>query len=433
MNDAQRVETRVEMIAIGDELLDGRTRDANAHYLGAALRRLGGSLERVTMINDEPQIMVETVRAAARRADLVITSGGLGPTLDDRTREALAVAAGQGLRQDTDTVARLHRKYEERGREMNDANLRQALFPQHARIFPSEVGTADVFETRVEDTAVISLPGVPREFRHFVDTLIATRLAGTTARRFHKLYAYGRGESSLATDLERAALPPEIKVTWSAHFPVVDIELSADPAAPDSLLDSAVVRAQSALRPWLFETDTRYANGAVAALLRTKKWRMVSAESCTGGLIASKLTDVPGSSRWFERGFIVYSNEAKREELGVEAALLEEHGAVSRQVAAAMAAGARRLRGVDVAIAVTGIAGPGGGSAEKPVGTVFLGYADGNFVHVIHACFPGRSRTDFKALVSELALMLLLRAAHGRHEELKRFDGVVAVHSESMP
>lgn len=433
MTDAQRVETRVEMIAIGDELLDGRTRDANAHYLGAALRRLGGSLERVTIITDEPRLMVETVRAAAERADLVITSGGLGPTLDDRTREALAVAAGQGLRQDADTVARLHLKYEERGREMNDANLRQALFPQNAQIIPSEVGTADVFETRVLETAVISLPGVPREFRHFVDTLIATRIAGNTARRFHKLYAYGRGESSLAGDLEAAALPPEVKITWSAHFPVVDIELSVDPGVPDNLFESAVARAQEVLRPWLFETETRYANGAVATLLREKKWKMVSAESCTGGLIASKLTDVPGASRWFERGFVVYSNDAKREELGVEPALLEEHGAVSRPVAAAMARGARKLRGVDVALAVTGIAGPGGGSDEKPVGTVYLGYADRNCTHVVHACFPGRSRADFKALVSELALMLLLRAAHGRHEALTRFDGVVAVHSESMP
>ena len=421
----------IEMICIGDELLDGRTREGNAAWLGGRLRALGHALERVTLVADEPALVAAVVREAAARSALVVTSGGLGPTLDDRTRAALADAAGVAVREDAAALERLEEKYRARGREMAPANARQAAFPANATVLPSDVGTADAFATPVAGVDVISLPGVPREFTALAERYVLPRLAAARPRRWRKLYTFGKGESALAGIVEALALDPRLRITWSAHLPIVDIELSCDHEDAGGLdeasFEAQVARAREALRPWAFETDTRRVNGALAAALAHANARVATVESCTGGLIARELTDVPGASAWFDRGWITYSNEAKAREVGVPVALLERHGAVSAEVAAAMATGARARAGVTLAVSSTGIAGPTGGSAAKPVGTVYLAAAMETGTVVVHAHIAGRSRDAFRTIVAELAQLIALRCLQGAADDLRALEGVVSL------
>lgn len=408
---------RIEIIAIGDELLDGRTRDLNVHYLGGRLRANGAILDRVTFVDDTVSRLPQVFREAAARADVVVTSGGLGPTLDDMTREAIAEAAGVALQLMPESVERMRARFEMLGLEMAANNRRQAMMPAGCIVHPSSVGTADVFETIIDGTPFLSLPGVPFEFRHFVDTLLIPRFTDLRPRLYHRMHAFGRGESDLARTIEALDLDPGVKVTWSAHFPNISIEFSVEPGQED-LLSASVARVEADIAPWIFYSDNRSSSGAVASLLLEKNWTLSSAESCTGGLIASQLTDIPGASAWFDRGYVTYSNDAKMTDLGVRATTLTAHGAVSVETAREMAIGARLTAQSQIAIAVTGIAGPTGGTDEKPVGTVMLACSTAEHTVVLTAFAPRAERHAFKALVSELALVLVLRVLEGRHDAL---------------
>lgn len=422
----------IELIAIGDELLDGRTRDANFHYLGGKLRERGSTLERVIVVADEPDRLVRLFQESAKRADLIITSGGLGPTRDDRTRSAVARAANKELEFHEEILARIQEYFDQREMEMPAINRRQAMIPKGATIHRNPNGTADAFEVDIDGTPLIALPGVPFEFRYLVDELILPRLVGDTPRSFKEFHVFGRGESELALIIEGLEIPKDVKITWRPNFPVLTVELSVDPGS-EALLEKAYDDIIEQIAPWTYLSTHQSACAPLAELLLENHWTMATAESCTGGRIASKLTDIPGAADWFKRGYVTYSNDAKQTDLGVPAKALEEHGAVSREVAEAMAQGARAIAKTTIAIAVTGIAGPTGGTKEKPIGRVFLCAATQNQTVTLEVQAPKTTRKGFKKYVTEFAMLITLRTLQDRAEELEPFRGVRALHITQEP
>jgi len=381
------------LVAIGDELLSGDTVNTNASDLGVRCRQLGITLDRIVTVRDRIEEISAAVRDAAE-VDVCFVCGGLGPTSDDLTAEAVAHAAGDTLQRDPDALARLEAKFAAMGYEMPAINRKQADFPASATIVANPIGTAEGFSVEVEGTPVFVMPGVPRELRRMFDEEIAPVLS----RRFslreapRRMYrAIGRGESSIANVVEpildRARTRPGLEslfVHYRASTPQVLVVLEAPPSnthdVPAALaeLDAEIL---PALEPAVYGIgDDTIAHRVVQALGQAGL-RLAVAESCTGGGLGSVITAVPGSSAVFEGGIISYSNAVKIAALGVDPAVLEAHGAVSEPVARAMAEGARRACRSDLSVSLTGIAGPGGGSPEKPVGTVHIDVFDGD-VHL---------------------------------------------------
>ncbi|MCR9162262.1 MAG: CinA family nicotinamide mononucleotide deamidase-related protein [Nannocystaceae bacterium] len=381
------------LVAVGDELLSGDTVNTNATDLAVRCRELGLTLDRVVTVRDRIPEISAAVRDAAS-ADVCFVCGGLGPTSDDLTAEALALAAGDTLVRDEAALARLEAKFAAMGYEMPDINRKQADFPSSATIVPNPIGSAEGFCVTVDGTPVYSMPGVPRELRRMFDDEIGPALAkrfelDAAPRRIYR--AIGRGESSIAKLIEpivaQARKTPGLEslfVHYRASTPQVLVVLEAPPSAsvdvPAALasLDEAVLGAMS---PALYGIGEATMAQRVVTALERANLRICTAESCTAGGLGATLTDVPGSSAVFDGGIIAYSNDVKMALLGVSEADLEAHGAVSAPVAKAMAEGARKATGSDLCVGITGIAGPGGGSPEKPVGTVHIDVFDGE-VHL---------------------------------------------------
>jgi nicotinamide-nucleotide amidase len=421
----------VNMVCIGDELLDGRTREGNGFWLGGWLRRAGHRLVSVTLVADDRANIVAALRRAADGAALVVVSGGLGPTLDDITRDAVADLLGDRLIADAGSEARLRAKFARFGLPMPDNNLRQTLFPASARVVPNPVGTADCFVATFDGLPILVLPGVPREFETVAELELPVLLPATVPRRFITRRTAGIGESDLARRMEAVPCPDGIHVTWCASHPYVEVELSAA-AEDDQALNDYASEALAPLAPWLLPVDEAggalSAAAATLAALRAQGLRIATAESCTGGGIAKALTEVAGSSDGFACGVVTYSNRSKSELLGVDAALVQAEGAVSSAVAGAMAEGARARLGVQVAVAVTGVAGPGGGSDAKPVGTVYVAVSSAASGWVMKLSLGrSRSRRQIRETSTVAALRLVERLLAGRPEELEHFGGVASL------
>ena len=422
---------RVNLVCIGDELLDGRTREGNGFWLGGWLRRAGHRLGRVTMVADDSTAIATAVAGAARDADLVVTGGGLGPTLDDITRDAVAELTGDTLVADSASEERLRAKFARLRRPMADINLRQTVFPARSRVVPNPVGTADCFVATLGETPILVLPGVPFEFETVAEQELPNLLPPAAPRRFITRRTAGIGESDLARRMEVVPCPKEVHVTWCASNPYVEVELSAD-AEQSETLERYAEAALKPLAPWLLpaDDDGRSRSVAVAALeaLRRHGWRVTTAESCTGGAIAKELTEVAGSSDAFACGVVTYSNRSKSELLGVQRSLIESEGAVSSKVATDMAEGARDRLGGEVSIAVTGIAGPGGGSDAKPVGTVYVAVSTPSEGWLMKLSLGrSRSRRQIRETTTVAALRLLERVLSARAIDLEHFGGVASL------
>ncbi len=390
----------VEGLSIGDELLDGRVIDSNAAAIDRALSGLGGRTARRTVVRDERAVIAQAVEGIARRAQVCVVTGGLGPTDDDVTAAAIADAAGVALREDPETWRRIQARYA--GRAMPPANRRQAALPEGAEIFASDVGTAPAFAVRVGGCLVIALPGVPREVTWHLDAHVIPRLApliGEPLARRRLRFALV-GESTLAQLVGALALPDTVSVGWRAMGSVTEISLTGASAA---VVDAAAAAVRAAAADaWLGEDDITPAEAALRAA-EARGLTLGTAESCTGGGVAAALTAVPGASATFLGGIVAYANSVKRGCLGVPAEVLDTHGAVSEPCARAMAQGARRALGVDVAVAITGIAGPGGGTPDKPVGTVDFAWAGPGFEDTARHHIPGdRERVRRTAAVIAL-------------------------------
>jgi nicotinamide-nucleotide amidase len=375
-----------EIIAIGSELLTPHRTDTDSLFLTSRLNDAGVIVRRKVVVGDSREDLADAVAGALTRADLVITTGGLGPTDDDLTREAVADVLHLDLDEDPSIVASIAARFARRGSVMPEINRRQALVPRGATVLPNPVGTAPGLLIHAGERLVVLFPGPPRELTAMFDAHLAPRLAALTgSRRLQRrvIKIIGRAESEvdavaspIYTPLASGPLPVETTILASAGQ--IELHLSTasdDEAAAAARLDTGVRALASALAPFVFSTDGRSLEAVAGGLLAARGWRVALAESCTGGLLAGRLTDVPGSSAWVVGGIVAYANDVKIAELGVPAAVLDANGAVSEPVARAMAEGARDRLGANVGIGITGIAGPDGGTPEKPVGTVVIAVA----------------------------------------------------------
>lgn len=368
------------VLSIGTELTLGRSLDTNANWLAARLAELGYCPVRFVVIPDDEPSIRDTFVEAARRADLVVATGGLGPTEDDLTRHALASAAGLPLITDAVSLEQMRVFFERRGRVMPERNRVQALIPQTGAALPNACGTAPGIRLTLHGTPCYVLPGVPFEMRAMFDAVVAPELRGRSAGAVvltRELRTYGLPESTLGEQIADLMQPTgRVTVGTSAGYGLITVRLSvaaSDRPEADALLDETEAEVRRRLGPVVFGRGADTLAGAVGRLLVSRGQTVATAESCTGGLVATLLTDVPGSSAYFRGGIVAYANEAKERLLGVSAADLQAHGAVSEEVARTMAAGAAHALDADFALGVTGIAGPTGGSPDKPVGLVFIG------------------------------------------------------------
>ncbi len=374
---------KAEIIAIGNELVSGQALDTNSQWLSRALAGVGVPVRFHTALGDDLEENVAAIRVAVERADLVLTTGGLGPTQDDLTRDALAQVAAVPLVEDSASLDAIRALFARRNRPMAERNRVQALFPSGAEPLPNRVGTAPGIWMRLGKAVVGCLPGVPSEMYLMCHEQVIPRLRrlGMITRVIvhHKINLFGRGESDIeadALDLTARGRVPEVGITASdatISFRVVGEGATEDEARRAIEPTLALIRERFG-RLIVGEQSEDVVDGLVAQLARTGR-TLATAESCTGGLIAHLITTVPGVSPYYPGGVVSYSNEAKVELLGVPSALLETHGAVSPEMAEAMAVGVRRRLGADLGLSVTGIAGPTGGTPAKPVGLVYLGLA----------------------------------------------------------
>ncbi len=374
---------RAEIVSIGTEITSGQALDTNSRWLAQELASLGIAAAFHTTISDELADHVSAFKIALDRTSLVITTGGLGPTQDDLTREAIGLVANVPLEEDAESWAAIVALFARRSRPMPERNRVQALLPRGATALANRVGTAPGVWMRMGGSTLVSLPGVPSEMKVMFHEQVIPRLreAGFArgATYSHKINLFGKGESdieALALDLTARGRVPEVGIT--AHEATISFRITATGATE--------AEARLAAQPTIELIHARFGDlvigegdrdvpEALAMGLERANLSIATAESCTGGLISALLTTVPGVSRFFLGGVISYSNEVKSKFLSVPRGLIETHGAVSPEVAAAMAAGARDRFASDLAISSTGVAGPGGGSAEKPVGLVYLGLA----------------------------------------------------------
>jgi nicotinamide-nucleotide amidase len=372
---------RIELMSIGNELILGETIDTNAAWIAHALAGAGIHVQRKTTVGDDVDAIRAALGSALRRTGTVVCTGGLGPTRDDLTRHAVAQLYNRPVHVDEDWVDVLRQRYAQRGTTMPEINRVQGELPEGATLLPNERGTAPGIV--IDDEAIgltVLLPGVPAEMRALmtgqVIPLLRQRLAPTGGVVSRMLRTVGLTEAALAERIDDiAATVQPLTLAFLPQVAGVDLRLTAwrMPAEQaQAAFDSALARLRDRLGAHVYaEADTDLAV-VVGHMLRERRLTVSLAESCTGGLIAKRLSDEPGASDFLHAAFITYANDAKRDVLGVDVATLATHGAVSEQCAREMADGARRAGSADVGLAVTGVAGPGGGTDAKPVGTVWV-------------------------------------------------------------
>jgi nicotinamide-nucleotide amidase len=391
-----------EVLSIGSELVSGQSLDTNSQWISRRLGSLGIPVRFHTTLGDDLAENVAAFGIAAGRCELVIATGGLGPTQDDLTREALAALGGVELVEDPSSLAAISAMFSSRGAVMAERNRVQALFPAGSEPLANRAGTAPGIWMVVGKSAVACLPGVPAEMKIMFDEQVVPRLkaAGLVGRSIvhHKINMFGKGES----DIEAQALD----LTVRGHVPEVGITASkatisfrvrgegADEAEAMASIADTLAQIRERFGPLIVgEGEEDVVEGLVAELKR-RGATIALAESCTGGLIASQLTEVPGVSECFLGGIVSYANKAKVDLLGVPADLIERHGAVSEEVARAMAVGALERFGSSLALSVTGVAGPGGGTTDKPVGLIYMGLAMAGETAVRRLLMPSSHTRD---------------------------------------
>jgi nicotinamide-nucleotide amidase len=407
------------VLSIGTELTRGELVNGNAAWLAEQLTSLGFHVVEQVSVADEIDDIVAAVRRLAVRSNVVVATGGLGPTTDDKTQEAVARALGVGLVRNEPTLEKIRRRWASFGREMPASNQKQADFPEGAEIVPNPVGTAPGFSVRIGECHLFFLPGVPSEMTHLFGESVVPTIASMGERNSHQVHlrTFGLTESQVGDLL--AGLEEEhagVTLGYRAHFPEIEVKvLSRAQTASEAECKAREVaeKVRERLGDAVFGDRDDTFPGAVGRLLRAKRKTLAIAESCTGGLVGAMVTSVPGSSDYLLLDAVTYSNHSKSKILGVTNECLRAHGAVSQECAAAMAEGALRISDADIAVAITGIAGPGGGTEEKPVGTVWFALArkdQPTFTKTRR--LPG-DRERIRTLAAYVALSLVKRAANG--------------------
>ena len=399
-----------EIIAVGSELLTPYRLDTNSLWLTGELNKIGIRVIHKAVVGDSPGEMRSSFRHALDRADLIIASGGLGPTDDDRTRETVAELLGRKLHLEEAIVREIQERFRRFARTMPEINKRQAMVPEGATVLPNPRGTAPALWLEADGHIIVLLPGVPHELKSIFETEVRPRLAKISGdeRLFTRdLRTTGLGESDVETRVRPLyQLYPDTETTILAAPTGTQLHprtWSRDSAKAEKLLDEITDRMALALGEHLYSTSGEALEEVVARVLTENRATIAVAESCTGGMLAERLTNVPGSSSYFLGGVICYSNELKTILVGVPQNLIEAKGAVSSEVALALADGIRKRTGATLGVGVTGVAGPGGGTPEKPVGLVHIGLADEHGPRERAYRFPG-DRERIRQFASQAAL-----------------------------
>lgn len=406
----------VEIITIGDELLIGQVIDTNSAWIGEKLGDEGFRVVRRTTVGDVEADMLDAFDAALKRAPVVLVTGGIGPTKDDITKKTLCRFFGCGLHFSEEVFRTIEAVYCRSGRPMNELTRTQAWVPDACRVIQNQAGTAPCTWFEREGRVLVSMPGVPSEMKWLMTYEVIPRLRAFFGQdlfiRHRTCWVSGFTESALAIHLAdfESALPDFVKLAYLPQPGIIRLRLSAYAAHEElarEMLDALSARLRERLEEHILAEEDKGVEVVIGERLRRLGWRMGTAESCTGGRIASMMTSVAGSSDYFSGAVVSYSNEVKREVLGVSAADLEQYGAVSGPVVEQMARGAVRLLGVDCAVATSGIAGPGGGTPEKPVGTVWMAAVVKD--RVVSKCFHfGTVREQNIQRAANMVLLLLL-------------------------
>lgn len=367
---------KIAILTIGDELLNGDLVDTNTATISRELLENSLPVREASTIGDREADIVATLRRLAETHDVVIATGGLGPTEDDRTAKAAATAFERSYSLNDKALLQIRTRFQTWQREMHPRNEKQAMLPGRSAVISNPDGTAPGFHLQHNQTDLYFLPGVPREMlamlRESVVPALLQRFPDPAMLCQRTLGVFGLAEPMVESRINREGLPEGVELAFNVEFPVVQVKLRSRGEGAQRLTDRAELAVRKALGHYVYGIDNETLAGSTARLLSTAGLTVSLAESCTGGLIAQLLTDQPGASAFLERSIVSYANSAKKDCLKVDQDILDHHGAVSPECAQAMARGVQTAAGTDISLAVTGIAGPDGGSADKPVGTVYL-------------------------------------------------------------
>jgi len=405
---------QAEIISIGDEILIGMTVDSNAAWMGRELTNLGIEVYQMFSISDNREHIIKVVDECMNRSDLVLVTGGLGPTNDDITKETLSDYFNTRLVQDEKILGDIERFIKSRGLEMNENNRRQAEVPEDCRVLPNELGTAPGMWFEKDGKVLVSMPGVPYEMENIMKNHVLPGIADHFNRPFIKyrlVMTFGTFEAHLAEILEdfEKELPQSVRLAYLPTSGIIKLRLTGrgeDEEETDRILDEQIKKLYDIIPEYIYGLDGISLEEVSGKLLREKKQTVSIAESCTGGNLSRMITSVPGSSDYFTGSVIAYDNRIKEEILGVSEKALEEQGAVSKEVALQMAKGIRKKYGTDYALSTTGIAGPGGGREDKPVGTVWIAISsdEGDYAEKHNYAFS-RSNNIRRASLAALNLL----------------------------
>ena len=408
---------RTEIIAVGTELLLGEIVNTDAPMIAQGLAELGIGVYFQTVCGDNPDRLKSVLEVAKQRADLIITTGGLGPTADDLTKETIAAAFGKGLVRDEESMARLREHF--KGRTMTKNNEKQADVPEGCTVFQNDWGTAPACAFEGEGCLVIMLPGPPREctplFREKVMPFLEKRRGGALCSRYVKVF--GMGESEMASRLSRQMdtweNPTAAPYAKEGECLVRITAMGKDKEEAFAMTEPAVREVRQVLGDVVYGVDADSLEQVVVQEMTARGLTLATAESCTGGLMGKRITDVPGASACYLGGVVSYQNEVKENLLGVRHETLITKGAVSEDTACQMAEGVRKALGADIGISTTGVAGPGGGTPEKPVGLIYVGISTKDKTWAVRILRPRQSRESLRRLASSTAFDLVRRNLEG--------------------
>jgi nicotinamide-nucleotide amidase len=416
---------KIGILTIGNELTSGRTQDTNSSFIARQLNIHGWQIAVMMSVGDDGEAIKGAIEHELSLSDAVIITGGLGPTADDITTAAIAGAFGLKLYTDESALAHMKDRFDRLHLEWTANNVKQAVFPEGAETIRNPAGMAWGFFLRRSGKVIVVMPGVPSE----AQKMLPEGVIPVLKREFNEAVVHVESRTvklfgipearvdQMLSDIDFNGLG--VMIGFYPNFPEIHITLTARCTAEHEAREK-VKRAEEQvtdrLRPYIFAYDQETLEGLVAGLLIEKKLTLALAESCTGGLIADRLTDIPGSSAFFETGVIAYSNRSKTDILGVPREVIDTFGAVSERVAVLMAEGVRTLGKTDLGMATTGIAGPTGGTEEKPVGTVYVALTDGKNIRCRHYAFRWDRRRN-KTISSQVALMMLKKYLAGERED----------------
>jgi nicotinamide-nucleotide amidase len=404
----------IEIITIGNELLSGSTIDTNAAFLASKVNSIGLHITRIITVGDNVKKIIAALKSIRGPTRFVIITGGLGPTEDDCTAEAAAQAFGKKIVLNQKALATMRRRFGELGRKLPKASRKQALLPQGCQIIPNPIGTACGFVIIQGQKRFIFLPGVPDEVKAITQKFMLAYLEKQSGSKeviiTNTLRVFGIGESAIQESL-LGLLPASktVSLAYLPQYPEIHLKLTGKGVGAKAVqaeIDLFQRKIYEKLKDFIYSRNDEPLEMIVGRLLRESKNTLAVAESCTGGLITHRLTNIPGSSDYFERAVVAYSNQSKTELLKVPSKILRRFGAVSEKTAESMAQGVRQLAGATLGLAVTGIAGPSGATPKKPVGTVFIGLASPDTVTAKGFRFYG-DREKIKQISSSMALTLL--------------------------